>query len=143
MTSGRSGCSSAPGYLNVFNTAFVYATTLVLLVRLSPQLTLWALLPYPALLAGARVFTRKMYRASRAIAEQLGTLSAAIQEDLAGIAVIKSYTLEESREASFRTLNDEYLRRSLAHGARHGGPDAALRRAGRPRHPGGAVGRRA
>ncbi len=103
-----------PGLLNVFNTAFVYATTLVLLVRLSPQLTLWALLPYPALLAGARVFTRRMYRASRAIAEQLGTLSAAIQEDLAGIAVIKSYTLEESREASFRTLNDEYLRRSLA-----------------------------
>jgi ATP-binding cassette subfamily B protein len=103
-----------PGLLNLFNTAFVYATTLTLLVRLSPQLTLWALLPYPILLAGARVFTRKMYRASRAIAEQLGTLSAAIQEDLAGIGVIKHYALEPERQAAFRTLNDEYLRRSLA-----------------------------
>ena len=55
-----------------------------------------------------------MYRASRAIADQLGTMSAAIQEDLAGIAVIKHYALEPARQAGFRKLNDEYLTRSLA-----------------------------
>jgi ATP-binding cassette subfamily B protein len=103
-----------PGILNIFNTAFVYATTLWLLVRLSPRLTLWALLPYPALLAGARVFSRRMYKASRAIQEQLGTMSTAIQEDLAGIAVIKHYTLEDRRHAGFGALNDEYLARSLS-----------------------------
>ncbi len=103
-----------PGLLNLFNTALVYLTTLWLLLHLSPRLTLWALLPYPALLAGARLFSRKMYKASRAIAEQLGTMSSSIQEDLAGIAVIKHYTLEPEREAQFRGLNDEYLTRSLA-----------------------------
>jgi ATP-binding cassette subfamily B protein len=103
-----------PGLLNLFNTALVYLTTFWLLVHLSPRLTLWALLPYPALLAGARLFSRKMYKASRAIAEQLGTLSTSIQEDLAGIAVIKHYTLEPERQAKFRGLNDEYLVRSLA-----------------------------
>jgi ATP-binding cassette, subfamily B, multidrug efflux pump len=103
-----------PGLLNLFNTALVYLTTLWLLVHLSPRLTLWALLPYPALLAGARLFSRQMYRASRAIAEQLGTMSTSIQEDLSGIAVIKHYTLEPEREAQFRRLNDEYLARSLA-----------------------------
>jgi ATP-binding cassette, subfamily B, multidrug efflux pump len=103
-----------PGLLNLFNTALVYLTTLWLLLHLSPRLTLWALCPYPALLAGARLFSRKMYKASRAIAEQLGTMSSSIQEDLAGIAVIKHYTLEPEREAKFRGLNDEYLTRSLA-----------------------------
>jgi ATP-binding cassette subfamily B multidrug efflux pump len=103
-----------PGLLNLFNTALVYLTTLWVLVHLSPRLTLWALLPYPALLAGARLFSRKMYKASRAIAEQLGTMSTSIQEDLAGIAVIKHYTLEPDRQAKFRSLNDEYLARSLA-----------------------------
>jgi ATP-binding cassette subfamily B protein len=102
-----------PGLLNLFNTALVYLTTLWLLVHLSPRLTLWALLPYPALLAGARLFSRQMYKASRAIAEQLGTMSTSIQEDLSGIAVIKHYTLEPGREAQFRRLNDEYLARSL------------------------------
>jgi ATP-binding cassette subfamily B protein len=103
-----------PGLLNMFNTAFVYATTLVLLVRLSPMLTLLALLPYPALLLGARVATRRMYKASREIAEQLGVMSSAVQEDLAGIAVIKHYTLEPARAASFRVLADKYAERSLA-----------------------------
>jgi ATP-binding cassette subfamily B multidrug efflux pump len=102
-----------PGLLNLFNTALVYLTTLWLLVHLSPRLTLWALLPYPALLAGARLFSRQMYKASRAIAEQLGAMSTSIQEDLSGIAVIKHYTLEPEREAQFRRLNDEYLTRSL------------------------------
>ena len=59
------------------------------------------------------MFSRQMYRASRAIAEQLGTMSTSIQEDLSGIAVIKHYTLEPEREAKFRLLNDEYLARSL------------------------------
>jgi ATP-binding cassette subfamily B multidrug efflux pump len=103
-----------PGLLNLCNTALVYATTVWLLVHLSPRLTLFALLPYPALLAGARLFSRKMYTASRGIQEQLGVMSTSIQEDLAGIAVIKHYTLEPTREAKFRALNDEYLSRSLA-----------------------------
>ncbi len=103
-----------PGLLNLCNTALVYATTVWLLIHLSPRLTLFALLPYPALLAGARLFSRKMYTASRGIQEQLGLMSTSIQEDLAGIAVIKHYTLEPTREAKFRALNDEYLTRSLA-----------------------------
>ncbi|HLK90741.1 MAG TPA: ABC transporter ATP-binding protein [Polyangia bacterium] len=103
-----------PGLLNLFNTALVYATTLWLLVHLSPRLTLWALLPYPALLVGARLSSRKVYASSRAIQEQLGVMSTSIQEDLAGVAVIKHYTLEATRGAKFRALNDEYLGRSLA-----------------------------
>jgi ATP-binding cassette, subfamily B, multidrug efflux pump len=103
-----------PGLLNLFNTAFVYATTLVLLVRLSPKLTLLALLPYPLLLLGARFATRRMYKASREIADQLGVMSSAIQEDLAGIAVIKHYALERDRTASFRILADQYAERALA-----------------------------
>jgi ATP-binding cassette subfamily B multidrug efflux pump len=102
-----------PGLLNLLNTALVYATGLALLLRLSPRLTLLALIPYPLLLGAARVASRRIYRASRAIQEQLGTMSTAIQEDLAGIAVIKHYTLEESRQRTFRDVNDEYLGRSL------------------------------
>jgi len=103
-----------PGLLNLLNTALVYATALALLLRLSPRLTLLALIPYPLLLGAARVASRHIHRASRAIQEQLGTMSTAIQEDLAGIAVIKHYTLEESRQRAFRAVNDEYLTRALA-----------------------------
>jgi ATP-binding cassette, subfamily B, multidrug efflux pump len=102
-----------PGLLNLLNTALVYATGLALLLKLSPRLTLLALIPYPLLLGAAKLASRHIHRASRAIQEQLGTMSTAIQEDLAGIAVIKHYTLEESRQRAFSTVNDEYLNRAL------------------------------
>jgi ATP-binding cassette subfamily B protein len=54
-----------------------------------------------------------MYRSSREIQEQLGKMSTSIQEDLAGISVIKLHGLEERRHQRFRALNDEYLGRSL------------------------------
>jgi ATP-binding cassette subfamily B multidrug efflux pump len=102
-----------PGLLNLFNTTLVYASTMWLLLRLSPRLTLMALLPYPLLLLGARLSSRLMYRSSRELQEQLGKMSTSIQEDLAGISVVKHYGLEERRHARFRVLNDEYLARSL------------------------------
>ena len=103
-----------PGLLNLINTALVYGTTVWLLLNLSPRLTLWALVPYPLLLAGVRLSSRRIYHWSRAIQEQLGVMSASIQEDLAGIAVIKHYTLEPVRDAKFRSLNDAYLDRALS-----------------------------
>lgn len=102
-----------PGLLNLFNTTIIYVSTLWLLVHLSPRLTLFALLPYPLLLLGARHSSRLMYRSSREIQDQLGKMSTSIQEDLAGISVVKLYGLEERRHQRFRALNDEYLSRSL------------------------------
>jgi ATP-binding cassette subfamily B protein len=102
-----------PGLLNLLNTALVYATGLALLLQLSPRLTLLALIPYPLLMLAAKLASRRIHRASRAIQEQLGTMSTAIQEDLAGIAVIKHYALEEPRQRAFRSVNDEYLKRAL------------------------------
>jgi ATP-binding cassette subfamily B protein len=102
-----------PGILNLFNTTIVYVSTLWMLVHLSPRLTLFALLPYPLLLLGARYSSRLMYRSSREIQDQLGKMSTSIQEDLAGISVVKLYGLEERRHQRFRQLNDEYLARSL------------------------------
>jgi ATP-binding cassette subfamily B protein len=102
-----------PGVLNVINSTIIYASTLVLLVRLSPALTLYALLPYPFLLVLARLSGRVVFRSSREIQEQLGLMSTSIQEDLAGVAVVKHYGLEELRHRRFRALNDTYLERSL------------------------------
>jgi ATP-binding cassette subfamily B protein len=73
-----------PGVLNVVNSTIIYASTLVLLVGLSPSLTLYALLPYPFLLVLARLSGRVVFKSSREIQEQLGLMSTSIQEDLAG-----------------------------------------------------------
>ena len=102
-----------PGVLNPINTLFIYISTLTPMLRISPRLTLFALLPYPALILGGRAFTRAMYRASRDLQEQIGRMSTAVQEDLAGAAVVKQYALEPLRHAAFSRQNDIYLDRSM------------------------------
>src|SRR5579871_92928 len=103
-----------PALLNVANTAFAYALALTRLVSLSPRLTLLALLPYPLLLVGAQLFGRRIFRQSRAVQDRLGELSSTVQEDLAGIQVVKSYAIEPARERAFVGRNDAYLDDSLA-----------------------------
>ena len=76
------------------------------MLRISPRLTLFALLPYPALILGGRAFTRAMYRASRDLQEQIGRMSTAVQEDPAGAAVVKQYALEPLRHAAFSRQNE-------------------------------------
>ena len=110
-----------PGILNVVNTAIVYVTGVWLLVHLSPWLTLVAVAPYPILIVTARLWSRIIYGASRAMQDQLGTLSTALQEDLAGIAVVKSYALEEARQAAFARQSQGYLDRALALARARGG----------------------
>jgi ATP-binding cassette, subfamily B, multidrug efflux pump len=102
-----------PGILNVANTAMVYATGLWLMLHLSPRLTLIALVPYPALVLGARLLSRVIYGASRALQDQLGALSATLQEDLAGMAVVKLHGLEEIRHAGFARQSQGYLDKAL------------------------------
>jgi ATP-binding cassette subfamily B protein len=102
-----------PGLLNIFNTTITYLTVMWVLLHLSPRLTLLALLPYPVLMILARLSSRLMYRASREIQDQLGKMSTSIQEDLAGMSVVKLYGLEQQRHQRFLALNDEYLARSL------------------------------
>jgi ATP-binding cassette subfamily B multidrug efflux pump len=103
-----------PGILNLVNTVMVYVTGIWLLFSLSPRLTLIALAPFPVLIFVARLWSRGIYGASRALADQLGVLSTTLQEDLAGIAVVKSYALEERRHAAFARQSNIYLGRALS-----------------------------
>jgi len=103
-----------PGMLNLVNTAFIFTFALVLMLGMDPWLTLWALLPYPSMVFLGGVFGRRIYRTSRAVQEELGSLSSAVQEDLTGVQVIKTYGLEEERQGRFRVRSSSLLERNMA-----------------------------
>jgi ATP-binding cassette subfamily B protein len=103
-----------PGILNIVNTALVYGVGIWLMVAISPRLTLMALVPYPLLIVGARLWSRRIYAASRTLQDQLGTLSTTLHEDLAGMAVVKLYALEDRRHAALAAQSRAYLDGALA-----------------------------
>ncbi len=101
------------GLMIFINTLMVYGMTLVVLLRLSPALTLVALLPYPLLLVLTRYLSSRLLAASGEVQRGLGQVSEALEEGISGHAVIRSYGLRALRGAYFDTLNERYLGSSL------------------------------
>ena len=102
------------GGVSLVGTTFAFIGTLTAMLTIDPWLTLWAMAPLPALVWLARRFNTSMHLQTQAVQDQLGTLSARVQENLSGISVVRAYTMEPREIATFGRLNGEYTRRSLA-----------------------------
>jgi ATP-binding cassette subfamily B protein len=102
------------GSTMVVQTILAFGGTLVAMWLLDPWLTLYALAPFPALILLTKRFGHVVEAQSAAVQEHLGNLSARVQENLAGMPVVRAYTMEEREIASFRRVNAEFLARSLA-----------------------------
>jgi ATP-binding cassette subfamily B protein len=102
------------GYVMLIGTVLAFAGTLGAMWAIDPWLTLFALAPFPGLVIIAKRFNHDVEARSIAVQEQLGALSAKVQENLTGMAVVRAYTMEEREIAEFARLNDEYQTRNLA-----------------------------
>ncbi|HLF49950.1 MAG TPA: ABC transporter ATP-binding protein [Methylomirabilota bacterium] len=101
------------GAVMLASTTFTFAGTLAAMWAIDPRLTLWALAPSPLLVLLARRFNHQVAVESTAVQEQLGALSARVQENLTGMPVVRAYTMEAREIDAFGRLNGEYLARSL------------------------------
>ena len=101
------------GTVMLVSTSFVFAGTLAAMWVIDPLLTLWALAPSPLLVVLARRFNHRVEVESTALQEQLGALSAKVQENLSGMAVVRAYTMETREIGAFERLNRGYLDRGL------------------------------
>jgi ATP-binding cassette subfamily B protein len=98
------------GVMNLFQTPVLYATTIAAMLFLDWRVALCILVPYVLFVAIARVFGRRLHAASLAVQQQLGTASAVVQENAAGVMVVRSYAMEDSERARFGRENDELYR---------------------------------
>jgi ATP-binding cassette subfamily B protein len=103
-----------PGLLNLVNTSFLFTVALTLMLRIDPVLTAWALVPYPSMVLLGLAFGRRIYKTSRRVQAQLGKLSESIQQDLTGIAIIKSYNLEQHRHDHFAESSTVLMDHNMA-----------------------------
>ncbi|WP_130471091.1 ABC transporter ATP-binding protein [Candidatus Magnetaquicoccus inordinatus] len=104
-----------PGFLQVANTAMVYAVTLPVMIALNPTLTLLALLPFPIILGLTRLLTTRLYRLSRAVADRFGLFSGFVQEAVAGMAVIRAHAREEDWQRRFAAEVEEIYTAQMRH----------------------------
>ena len=101
------------GSTMLVQTTLAFGGSLVAMSMLDPWLTLWALSPSPLLIVLAHRLSHAVEVHSAGVQDQIGVLAARVQENLAGMPVVRAYTMESREIAAFRRLNDEFLVRSL------------------------------
>jgi ATP-binding cassette subfamily B protein len=102
------------GGLNLVNSTLAFASALALMLVVSPRLTLLAMIPYPFLALAAMGFSWAMFRRSQRAQAALATLSERVQEDVAGVRVVRSLGLEARQAQRFEEANAEAVRHNLA-----------------------------
>lgn len=81
----------------------------IILLMISPWLTLAAFILIPIMFVYAFYFNKKMKRAFRRNREQIAEINAQIEDNLSGIRVVKSFANENIEKKKFRRGNDGFL----------------------------------
>jgi ATP-binding cassette subfamily B protein len=89
------------GLMNIVQTPVLYLGAIGVMLHVDWRLTLWVLSPYPLFIGVARFFGRRMHQATIDAQEQLGQLSSAVQENAAGVFVVRSNAMEDRERERF------------------------------------------
>lgn len=81
----------------------------VILMNISPLLTLAAFILVPIMFVYAFIFNKKMKRAFRRNRDKIADINAQIADNLSGIRVVKSFANEEIEKEKFKEGNDGFL----------------------------------
>ena len=103
-----------PGLLNLFNTIFIFVSTMVVMFLISVKLTLYSLIAIPLLPLIVSRISAMLYHRFKLSQEQYALLSARTQESIAGIKVVKSFTQEKNEIDTFSELNKDYINKNMA-----------------------------
>lgn len=102
-----------PGIMYSVNTIIGMIVVLFFMLQISVLLTLFALVTIPVVSLAVRYFGAMIHQRFEKIQAAFSEMSARVQENLAGVRVVRAFTQEESEIEEFRRLNHEYIQKNL------------------------------
>lgn len=105
---------AGPALMYLVDTVIRTVIVVPVMVRISPLLSLVALIPLAALPVVMTRFGRAIHVRSEAIQAQFSTLTSHAHENLSGARIVRAYRQEAAESARFRELNEDYSARNLS-----------------------------
>jgi len=102
-----------PGIMHIFNTFVSVIVAIGFMVTLSVKLTLLTVLPMMILALGVNKIGGLVHKKFLAIQEHFSYLTSRVQENMAGVRVIKAYRRENSEIERFGKVSQEYADMNL------------------------------
>lgn len=98
-----------PGLMFGINTVFTILLSIGFMLWLDPWLTLWALLPLPFVSLSVKLMGNHIHRRSEVSQAALADVTTSLQENLAGLRVVRSYGLERTQSDRFIDRSESYV----------------------------------
>src|SRR5450631_3133914 len=102
-----------PGIMYSANTILFSFGALFFLLRISPTLTLFALVPLPLASVVVQVLGSRIHDRFERIQAMFSDISAQAQENFSGARLVRAFAQEEAQIAAFEKSNKENIRRGL------------------------------
>jgi len=102
-----------PGIMYFISTLFTFTVALVLMLIIDRKLTLIAFAPLPVISAFTYLLGKEVFKRYMKVQEQYAAITAEVQENLAGIRVVKAYVQEDNAIKRFSLFNRDYIRKNL------------------------------
>ncbi len=102
-----------PGVMYWTETTVMLVLAAAVMLRTDWRLTLMAFIPAPAVSVAVIYFGRKIHTRFEHIQKMFSDISSRVQENLAGVRVVRAYAQEEAEVEQFERLNVEYIRENI------------------------------
>ncbi len=103
-----------PGIMYSLGTFVTFIVALGFMLRIDARLTLFALVPLPLLAFLVKWLGELTHRLFEQVQEEYSNVTARVQENLAGIRVVKAFAQEDAEIDDFRAANNTLVARNLS-----------------------------
>jgi ATP-binding cassette subfamily B protein len=102
-----------PGIMYWTETSITLVMAVVVMLYTDVRLTLLSLLPAPLVSVAVVFFGRQIHARFERIQSMFSDISSRVQENLAGVRIVRAYAQEDAEVALFEKLNHEYIRENI------------------------------
>ncbi len=102
-----------PGIMYWTDTFFIFLAAIAVMGSIDWRLTFFVLLPVPAVSFTVGYFGRAIHERFHRIQAMFSDISSRVQENLAGVRIVRAYAQERAERRLFRDLNENYIQENL------------------------------
>ena len=101
-----------PAIMHAFSSILVVGGSFVMMFQLDRSLALVSLAAVPIVATLAKTFGERIYDKFKSVQDYFGDISARVQENLAGVRVVRAFTQERNEIETFKRMNHQYVERN-------------------------------
>ncbi|MCL4402664.1 MAG: ABC transporter ATP-binding protein/permease [Acidobacteria bacterium] len=102
-----------PGIMYWTETSITFVLAIAIMVTVDWRLAIFALLPAPVVSAAVIVFGRKIHERFERIQAMFADISSRVQENLAGVRMVRAFAQEDAETGRFERLNRDYIAQNI------------------------------